>query len=326
MDLKQIRDVIIIGSGPAGLTAALYAARAELKPLVIGGSAPGGQLMLTTEVENYPGFPEGIMGPELMMHMDKQVKHFGAEVINENVTSVSFAHEPFSVKTDSAEYFSHAVIIATGAEANWLGLENEQRLRGKGVSACATCDGFFFKDKEVVVIGGGDSAMEEALFLTKFATRVTILHRRPEFRASKIMLKRAQDHPKISFVTDVTVVDVLGENNVAGVRIKENGGGEERELAAQGYFAAIGHTPATKIFKEAGIETNEKGYIIPKRFTETNIPGVFVAGDVHDHRYRQAVTAAGEGCKAALDVEKYLAEREGRPSRLPEEEWGKAAE
>jgi len=324
MELQDIRDVIIIGSGPAGLTAALYAARAELKPLVIAGSAPGGQLMLTSEVENYPGFPTGIMGPELMAHMDKQAKHFGAEVINEDVTSVSFAHAPFSVKTHSAEYFAHSIIIATGAEANWLGLDNEQRLRGKGVSACATCDGFFFKDKEVVVIGGGDSAMEEALFLTKFATKVTVLHRRAEFRASKIMLKRAQDNPKISFVTDVTVTDVLGENNVGGVRIKDNNTGQERDIAAGGYFAAIGHSPATKIFKEAGIETDEKGYITPKRFTETNIPGVFVAGDVHDHRYRQAVTAAGEGCKAALDVEKYLAEREGQPLPLPQEQWGKS--
>jgi thioredoxin reductase/intein/homing endonuclease len=714
----NIREVIIIGSGPAGLTAALYAARAELKPLVIAGLTPGGQLMLTSEVENFPGFEQGIQGPELMNVMIKQVERFGAELIYENVESVSFAHEPFVVKTEKEEYRGRTVIIATGAEANWLNLPNEQRLRGKGVSACATClpvgstiiansspktiesieegqyvlthkgdfqpvfgqgnrhykgkliqiipryfreeptlltpehpvltatlkrgtgsnywktewsmpewtlagelnsrhvllypiiqgifdrefirlsdvlglseddlgqvhypkesvtarpipdkiavdndfmrlagyflaegcitgrginfyfgpkdqeyvkdvvaimerlfgyipkvkkegsvyrieayagilrdlfeklfgkysynksvphwfmflpfekqaelikgywrgdggtkklgfvlvtnspklvaqfkmillrldiipqilkqskerlnrtvnlyqgrriefkhdryqimlggqwlqraseiigvahplvasrtrihehgwikdgyaylpiakleqqdyngqvhniavtehnsyvtsgvtvhncDGFFFKDKDVVVIGGGDSAMEEANFLTKFAKHVTVIHRRSEFRASKIMLKRAQDNPKIEFVTNVTVIDVLGEDSVTGVRIKDNATGQEREIAAQGYFAAIGHTPATKIFREAGIDTNEKGYIIPKEFTMTNIPGVFVAGDVHDHRYRQAITAAGEGCAAALDAEKYLASREGQPLPKPEQHWG----
>ena len=305
--MNDIRNTIIIGSGPAGLTAALYAARAELKPLVIGGIAPGGQLMLTTDVENFPGFPEGILGPELMEKMIKQVERFGTEIINENVVSVDFSSNPFKVKTDSAEFLAHTVIIATGAEANWLNLPNEQRLRGKGVSACATCDGFFFKEKEVVVIGGGDSAMEEANFLTKFATHVTIVHRRDDFKASKIMLKRAQDNPKISFVTNVTVTDVLGENSVEGIVTKHNESGEEKTISAQGYFAAIGHTPVTKIFKDAGIEVNDKGYVVPKEFTMTNIPGVFVAGDVHDHRYRQAVTAAGAGCAAALDVEKYLA-------------------
>lgn len=305
-----MNNLIIIGSGPAGLTAALYAARAELKPVVIGGSAPGGQLMLTTEVENFPGFPSGIQGPELMDNMMKQVQHFGAELVQENVVSVDFSSHPFIVKTDSKEYQAKAVVIATGAEANWLNLPSEQKLRGKGVSACATCDGFFFKEKDVVVIGGGDSAMEEANFLTKFAKHVTIIHRRDEFKASKIMLKRAQDNPKISFVTNVTVTDVLGESNVEGVVVKHNGTGKEETISANGYFAAIGHTPATKIFKEAGIEVNDKGYIIPKEFTQTNIEGVFVAGDVHDHRYRQAVTAAGEGCKAALDAEKYLASKE----------------
>lgn len=307
--MEKVHNTIIIGGGPAGLTAALYASRAELEPVVIAGStAPGGQLMLTTEVENFPGFPEGIQGPELMANMTKQVERFDTKMIYEDVLSVDFTALPFILKTAENEYKAKTVIIATGAEANWLNLDSEQRLRGKGVSACATCDGFFFKDKDVVVIGGGDSAMEEANFLTKFASHVTLVHRRAEFKASRIMLKRAQDNPKIEFVTNVTVTDVLGENSVEGIRVKDNASGEEREIKAQGYFAAIGHTPATKIFKEAGIETNDKGYIVPKEFSQTNIPGVFVAGDVHDHRYRQAITAAGEGCKAALDVEKYLAD------------------
>lgn len=303
---NDIKNVIIIGSGPAGLTAALYAARAELKPMLIAGFAPGGQLMLTTEVENYPGFVNGILGPELMDNMIKQVARFGTEILNENVTSVDFTKQPFVVKTDKAEFKSKTVIIATGAEANWLNLPSEQKLRGKGVSACATCDGFFFKEKEVVVIGGGDTAMEEANFLTRFASHVTILHRRDEFRASKIMLKRAQDNPKISFITNVTVTEVLGENSVEGIKYKDNKTGEEKTLKAQGYFSAIGHTPNTKIFAAAGIETDEKGYIKVKDSSRTNIEGVFVAGDVNDPRYRQAVVAAGMGCMAALDVEKYL--------------------
>jgi thioredoxin reductase (NADPH) len=310
MTNEKIYNTIIIGSGPAGLTAALYAARAELKPLVIGGLKPGGQLMDTTEVENYPGFVNGILGPELMDNMTKQVLRFGAEIINENVTAVDFPasreKNPFTVKTDKAEFLAKTVIIATGAEANWLNLPNEQRLRGKGVSACATCDGFFFKEKEVVVIGGGDTAMEEANFLTRFASKVTIVHRRDAFRASKIMLKRAQDNPKISFVTNVTVTDVLGENSVEGITIKDNKTGEEKTIKVQGYFSAIGHTPNTKIFAAAGVETDQKGYIVVKQQTRTNIEGVFVAGDVNDPRYRQAVVAAGMGCMAALDVEKYL--------------------
>lgn len=306
----NVLNTIIIGSGPAGLTAALYAARADLKPLVIAGLTPGGQLMLTTEVENFPGFPEGIMGPDLMASMMKQVKVFGAEIIEENALSVNFNVHPFTVKTEKNEYFAKTIIIATGAEANWLNLPNEQRLRGKGVSACATCDGFFFKEKDVVVIGGGDSAMEEANFLTKFAKSVIIIHRREEFRASKIMLARAKANSKISFVTNVQVTDVLGENNVQGVRVKNNVTGEEREIKADGYFAAIGHTPTTKIFSEAGIEVDPKGYVVVKNHTHTNIEGVFMAGDVGDSRYRQAVTAAGVGCMAALDVEKYLAEKD----------------
>jgi thioredoxin reductase (NADPH) len=245
-----------------------------------------------------------------MQNMTKQVQRFGAEIVQESVVGVDFSHQPFTVRTDTQEFFAKSVIIATGADANWLGLPNEQRLRGKGVSACATCDGFFFKGKDVVVIGGGDSAMEEANFLTKFAASVTVLHRREEFKASKIMLKRAQDNPKIKFITNVTVVDVLGEGVVSGVRIRHNDTGAEEDIAAGGYFAAIGHTPATKVFAESGVEINDKGYIVPQQFTETNISGVFVAGDVHDHRYRQAITAAGEGCKAALDAEKFLAGHE----------------
>lgn len=310
MENNNIHNTIIIGSGPAGLTAALYAARAELSPLVIGGLTWGGQLMLTSEVENYPGFPEGIIGPELMQNMRKQAERFGAKILDENVISADFKSTPFTLKTDKAEFTAKTVIIATGADANWLGLPNEQRLRGKGVSACATCDGFFFKDKEVVVIGGGDSAMEEASFLTKFASKVTILHRREEFRASKIMLKRAQENPKIVFMTNIQVVDVLGENFVEGVKIQDVKTGEEKILKVNGYFSAIGHTPATKIFSQAGVEVDQKGYIVVKNHTRTNIEGVFVAGDVNDPRYRQAVSAAGMGCMAALDVEKFLAEQE----------------
>lgn len=308
MTNQEIKNVIIIGSGPAGLTAALYAARAELKPTVIAGLNPGGQLMQTTEVENFPGFVNGIQGPELMDNMMKQVQRFGTEILNENVTSVDFSKKPFMVKTEKGEYFAKSIIIATGADAKWLGLPNEQRLRGKGVSACATCDGFFFKGKELIVAGGGDSAMEEATFLTRFATKVTIVHRRNEFRASKIMLKRAQDNPKINFVTDAVITDVVGENTVEGVKVKYNQDGKEEVIPAGGLFVAIGHFPNAKIFADAGIETDEKGYIKVSNNTRTNIEGVFVGGDVNDPRYRQAVTAAGMGCMAALDVEKYLAE------------------
>lgn len=297
---------IIIGSGPAGLTAALYAARAELKPVVVMGLNPGGQLMQTSEVENFPGFPGGILGPELMDKMMKQVEHFGATMLAENVATVNFSQRPFTVTTDKQTLEADSIIIATGADANWLGLPGEQRLRGKGVSACATCDGFFFKNKDVVVIGGGDSAMEEANFLTRFANSVTLLHRSDNFRASRIMLKRAQDNPKIKIIANVTVLDVLGDQSVTGVRIKHNADGKEEEITAQGYFAAIGHTPVTAIFKSAGIETDERGYIKVVNNTRSNIEGVFVAGDVADPRYRQAVTAAGLGCMAALDVEKYL--------------------
>src|SRR3989344_1039707 len=248
MPNQDIYNTIIIGSGPAGLTAALYAARAELKPLVIAGLNPGGQLMQTTEVENYPGFINGIMGPELMDNMTKQAERFGAVIKQENVESVNFQTQPFTAKTEKGEYKAKTIIIATGADANWLNLPGEQRLRGKGVSACAICDGFFFKGKAVAVIGGGDSAMEEATFLTKFASKVIIIHRRDEFKASKIMLKRAKDNPKIEFVTNVQAVDVVGENTVEGVKIKHNLSGEEKVLPLQGVFLAIGHPPATQIF------------------------------------------------------------------------------
>lgn len=305
---SQTQKVIIIGSGPAGLTAALYAGRAELQPLVFAGAQPGGQLTITTDVENFPGFPEGIQGPELMDKMTKQAERFGAKILQENVVSADFSAKPFKIKTEQNEYSAQSIIIATGAEVKWLGLENETRLRGHGVTACATCDGFFFKGLDVVVIGGGDSAMEEASFLTKFAKSVIIIHRREEFKASKIMLKRAQDNEKISFITNVTVTDILGETAMTGLKIKDNATGEEREIQAQGYFVAIGHSPAVQVFKDAGVELDDKGYIAQKHFTQTSVEGVFVAGDVHDHRYRQAISSAGEGCKAALDAEKYLTE------------------
>jgi thioredoxin reductase (NADPH) len=301
--------VIIIGSGPAGLTAAIYAARAELKPLVIAGYNPGGQLMQTTEVENFPGFPKGIQGPELMMNMTAQAEHFGTTIIQENATEVDFSSKPFKVKTDKGEHAAKTVIIAMGAEARWLDLPSEQRLRGKGVSACATCDGFFFRDKEVVVVGGGDSAMEEATFLTKFASRVTVVHRKDTFRASKAMITRAKADPKIAFMMNSEVIEVLGTDKVEGLKVKSTLTGEEAEIKADGLFLAIGHAPNTKIL-QGQIELDEKGYIKVSNNTNTNIEGVFVAGDINDHRYRQAVTAAGMGCMAALDVEKYLAQQE----------------
>lgn len=309
MSEADVRNVVIIGSGPAGLTAALYAARAELKPLVLAGSNPGGQLMQTTEVENFPGFPEGILGPDLMAKMMEQAKRFGAEVRLESVTAVDFSKEPFTVTSDSGTYRTRSVIIATGAEANWLGLESEQRLRGHGVSACATCDGFFFKGKDVAVIGGGDSAMEEATYLTKFANSVTVVHRREEFKASKVMLRRAQNNPKVRFVTNVEVVEVVGQQAVEGLKVRHKGDGREEVLPVQGVFLAIGHTPTTKLFLSSGVETDERGYVKVYGGTRTNLEGVFVAGDVSDPRYRQAISAAGMGCMAALDVEKYLAEK-----------------
>ncbi|HYF04839.1 MAG TPA: thioredoxin-disulfide reductase [Patescibacteria group bacterium] len=307
---SNINNILIIGSGPAGLTAAIYAARANLNPIVVAGRTFGGQLMFTTEVENFPGFPEGIQGPELMDKMIKQAERFNTEFIYENATAVDFSKRPFKVHTENRELYAKSIVIATGADANWLNIPSEQKLRGKGVSACATCDGFFFRGKEVVVIGGGDSAMEEANFLTKFATSVTIVHRRDEFRASKIMLERARKNPKITFITNVTVDEILGENAVEGVMVKDNLSGVTKVISAEGVFLAIGHTPSTKVFKDTGLDLDEKGYVKITEKSFTNIPGVFMAGDVGDSRYRQAVTAAGMGCMAALDAEKYLEAQE----------------
>ena len=298
--------VIIIGSGPAGLTAAIYAARAGLDPLMVEGMERGGQLMITTDVENYPGFPDGIMGPELMEQMRKQAERFGTRIISSNVSAVDFGKRPFKVSVGADDYEGDTVIISTGASARWLGIEGEERLRGFGVSACATCDGFFFRDKELVVVGGGDSAMEEALFLTKFATKVTVVHRRDEFRASTIMANRVLDHPKIEVVWDSVVTKISGDSVVTGVTIENVDTGETSELATDGVFVAIGHTPNTSVF-DGAIDLDEAGYIlVAPGTTNTSVEGVFAAGDVADKIYRQAVTAAGMGCQAALDAERLL--------------------
>ncbi|MFQ5947528.1 MAG: thioredoxin-disulfide reductase [Acidimicrobiia bacterium] len=297
--------VIIIGSGPAGLTAAVYTARANLEPLLFEGSTSGGQLMLTTDVENYPGFPDGILGPEMMELFRKQASRFGTRIITADVTKVDFSSRPFQVWVGADLHEADSVIIATGANARWLGIPGEERLRGYGVSSCATCDGFFFKDKELIVVGGGDSAMEEALFLTKFATKVTIVHRRDQFRASKIMAARALDHPKIEVKWDTLVEEILGDQAITGVRLRNVKTGDETEFSTDGVFVAIGHIPNTGLFRDQ-LELDEHGYIIPYGATGTSVPGVFAAGDVVDHVYRQAVTAAGMGSQAAIDAERWL--------------------
>lgn len=304
--MAELYDVIIIGSGPAGDTAALYASRANLSVLMFEGYEVGGQLMTTSDVENYPGFEDGILGPVLMEHFEQQARRFGTEMIPEDVTAVDFSQRPFTITTDSGEYKARAVIITTGASAMWMNLPSEQQLRGRGVSACATCDGFFFKDKDIAVVGGGDTALEEALFLTRYANHVTLIHRRGSLRASKIMQDRAFKNPKISFMWDSVVTEVQGEDAVTGLKVKNVKTGEESELPVQGLFVAIGHQPNTELFKGI-IDMDEQGYIIPVEHTMTNIPGVFAAGDVTDHRYRQAVTAAGDGCRAAIDLERWLA-------------------
>lgn len=308
-DKSTVRDVIIIGSGPAGLTAAIYAARAGLNPLVIEGYAAGGQLMTTTDVENYPGFKDGIMGPELINELRAQAQRFGTEFITKDAGKVELAGDIKQVWVEKDIYQARTIIISTGATANYLGLENEARLIGKGVSACATCDGFFFKDRPIAVVGGGDSAMEEATFLTRFASKVYVIHRRDEFRASKIMIDKAADNPKIEFVMDTVVEDVLGETVVEGLKVKNVKTDEISDLTVDGMFVAIGHTPNTQIF-DGQLTTDREGYILTSekknQITATNIPGVFACGDVQDSHYQQAITAAGSGCQAALDAQHYL--------------------
>jgi thioredoxin reductase (NADPH) len=309
--MSDVRDVIVIGGGPAGYTAALYAARANLQPLVIEGFSWGGQLMITSDVENYPGYPDGIMGPEMMSEFRRQAERFGTEFVTDDVTRVDFSARPFRVWVEDKEYRARSVIVATGASARWLGIDSEERLKGHGVSACATCDGAFFRDKHIFVVGGGDTAFEEALFLTRFGYKVSLVHRRNEFRASQIMVERARDSAKIELKTPFVVEEVLGEDSITGLRLLDTETGETEEVEAGALFVAIGHDPNTTLFVDQ-LDHDENGYLIAKPgTTETNIPGVFAAGDVRDHVYRQAVTAAGSGCMAALDAERFLAAEEG---------------
>jgi thioredoxin reductase (NADPH) len=312
--MNDTRELIIIGGGPAGYTAALYAARANLAPLVIEGFNWGGQLMVTSDVENYPGYPDGVMGPEMMAEFRRQAERFGTEFVTDDVTRVDFSEQPLRVWVENEEHRAHAVIVATGATARWLGLPCEQHFQGRGLSACATCDGAFFKEKQLVVVGGGDSAMEEAVFLTRYATKVTIVHRRDEFRASQIMIDRARANPKIEFVTNAVVENILGDGKVEAVVLRNTVTDEKSEYKTDGVFVAIGHDPNTALFVDQ-LDHDENGYLVTKpHSTETNVPGVFAAGDVQDHVYRQAVTAAGSGCMAALDAERFLAALEGHPS------------
>jgi thioredoxin reductase (NADPH) len=303
----SIYDVMIIGSGSAGYTAAIYSCRAGRKTLLLAGSIPGGQLMITSDVENFPGFPQGILGPELMEQLRRQAERFGPEIIYDDVSEVDFSSEPFKIIAGRNSYEGKTVIIATGANSKWLEIPSETKFKGKGVSSCATCDGFFFKDKEVVVVGGGDTAMEEASFLANISRKVTVVHRRDKLRASQIMQDRVMKNPRIQFAWDSTVREILGDQKVSGVRLENAKSGKESTLTTDGVFVAIGHEPNTGVFKGI-IDLDEKGYIVTKNETETNVPGVFAAGDVRDHKYRQAVTAAADGCKAAIDADRFLAE------------------
>jgi thioredoxin reductase (NADPH) len=311
--MDETRELIVIGGGPAGYTAALYSARANLRPLVIEGFQWGGQLMITSDVENYPGYPDGVLGPEMMQEFRYQAERFGAEFLTDDVTSVDFSEHPFRVWVGDDEYRAEAVVVATGATARQLGLESERSLQGRGVTYCATCDGAFYRDQEVIVVGGGDSAMEEAIFLTKFASKVALVHRRDEFRASQIMIDRARANEKIEFLTPYVLEEVLAgdDGKMRAVLLRNSEGGETRELAASGLFVAIGHDPTTALFLDQ-LDHDDAGYLVTRPgTTETNVPGVFAAGDVQDHTYRQAITAAGSGCMAALDAERFLAAREG---------------
>jgi thioredoxin reductase (NADPH) len=309
--MSDVRELIIVGGGPAGYTAALYAARANLEPLVIEGFNWGGQLMITSDVENYPGYPDGVMGPEMMAEFRRQAERFGADFVTDDVTRVDFSEQPFRVWVENDEYRAKTVVVATGASARWLGLPGEQHYQGRGVSACATCDGAFFKDKELIVVGGGDTAMEEATFLTRFASKVTVVHRRDEFRASQIMVDRARASEKIDFVTNAVIDEILGEGKVEAVRLRDTVTGDTWETKVDGVFVAIGHDPNTKLFVDQ-LDHDDAGYLVTRPgTTETNVSGVFAAGDVQDHTYRQAVTAAGSGCMAALDAERFLAAAEG---------------